>query len=186
MKKIWLFVLITCLISWCVGGIIYLSNISIPSLAYTISGAVYMLIPAATAILLQKYYNKEPVKKPLLISFRINRWFFIALLTPILLVAVSLLISLLFPGVSFSSSAEGLRALYSSSMSLADAELIMEQLNSIPQSTFILVMFLQGLIAGCTINAFFAFGEELGWRGYMLRHLSRFSFMKVSLFTGFI
>jgi hypothetical protein len=44
----------------------------------------------------------------------------------------------------------------------------------------------QGLFAGITINALFAFGEELGWRGFLLRQFRQMSFIKASLTIGFI
>ncbi|MDR2813650.1 MAG: CPBP family intramembrane metalloprotease, partial [Prevotellaceae bacterium] len=40
--------------------------------------------------------------------------------------------------------------------------------------------------AGCTINAFFALGEELGWRGYLLTALSGKKFWTASLIIGAI
>ena len=42
------------------------------------------------------------------------------------------------------------------------------------------------LVAGYTINAVFAFGEELGWRGYLLKTLHNKKFLHVSLITGIV
>jgi len=42
----------------------------------------------------------------------------------------------------------------------------------------------QGLVAGLTINAVAALGEELGWRGLFLRELSPLGFWRLSLLTG--
>jgi membrane protease YdiL (CAAX protease family) len=42
------------------------------------------------------------------------------------------------------------------------------------------------LIAGPTVNAFFAFGEEIGWRGFLQRELAHLGFWKLSLLTGLI
>ncbi|NDV46815.1 CPBP family intramembrane metalloprotease [Paludibacter sp. 221] len=184
MKKTWHFIIITCLGSWILASILRFAGITAPSIAFNIFGMVYMLIPATVAILLQKLENKEPIKKPLLVSFKVNRWFLVALLTPIVFVALSLGTSLLVPGVSFSASAEGLFDRYSSTMSAADIEAMREEMSSFSQGTFVLLQIVQGLVAGCTINALFALGEELGWRGYMLHHLRHLSFMKVSLLTG--
>jgi len=71
--------------------------------------------------------------------------------------------------------------------SLANPERIEEiqnTLSRIPPIVMILIIILQSLIAGLTINALAGFGEELGWRAYMLRHLRHWSFMKVCLLTG--
>jgi membrane protease YdiL (CAAX protease family) len=43
----------------------------------------------------------------------------------------------------------------------------------------------QVLIAGPSINAVAAFGEELGWRGLLLRELESMSFWRSSLVIGF-
>ena len=43
-----------------------------------------------------------------------------------------------------------------------------------------------GLFAGITINAIFAFGEELGWRGFLLYQFRKMSFVKASVIIGFI
>ena len=40
------------------------------------------------------------------------------------------------------------------------------------------------MIAGCTINGFFGLGEELGWRGYLLKSLKGKNFWTVSLIIG--
>lgn len=45
---------------------------------------------------------------------------------------------------------------------------------------------IQGLFAGITINALFAFGEELGWRGFLLRQFQDMTFMKASMVIGII
>jgi membrane protease YdiL (CAAX protease family) len=42
------------------------------------------------------------------------------------------------------------------------------------------------LIAGCTINALFAFGEELGWRGYLLKALQDKKLLPASLIIGVV
>ena len=47
-------------------------------------------------------------------------------------------------------------------------------------------MIFQALLAGASINALFAFGEELGWRAYLLRALSHQSFWKGSFIIGAI
>lgn len=45
---------------------------------------------------------------------------------------------------------------------------------------------LQGLIAGVTINAIAGFGEELGWRGFLLKSFKKMNFLKASIIIGFI
>src|SRR5699024_8504095 len=44
----------------------------------------------------------------------------------------------------------------------------------------------QSLVGGITINAILAFGEEVGWRGFLLRVLRALCFWKASLLIGLI
>jgi membrane protease YdiL (CAAX protease family) len=59
------------------------------------------------------------------------------------------------------------------------------QLASLPVHPAFLVL-AQAFIAGATINALAAFGEEAGWRGFLWRHLERIGFVKASLVIGVI
>lgn len=45
---------------------------------------------------------------------------------------------------------------------------------------------MQGLLAGITINAIAGFGEELGWRGFLLKQFKEMSFVKASILIGII
>ena len=48
-------------------------------------GVVYMFVPATVVLVVQKGIFKEPLKEPLRISFRLNRWFLVAwLLHPLI------------------------------------------------------------------------------------------------------
>ncbi|MBM3150088.1 MAG: CPBP family intramembrane metalloprotease, partial [Chloroflexi bacterium] len=62
----------------------------------------YMFVPMIMAIVVQKLIYKEPLKEPLGISFKLNRWFLVAWLLPPLIALATLGVSLLLPGVEFS------------------------------------------------------------------------------------
>jgi len=49
-----------------------------------------------------------------------------------------------------------------------------------------LVILAQVLFAGVTINAVAAFGEELGWRGFLLKELAPLGFWRSSFIVGII
>ena len=68
----------------------------------TAFGAAYMFVPMVVAILLQKGVYREPVKEPLGISFRLNRWFLVAWLLPPAIGFATFGVSLLLPGVEYS------------------------------------------------------------------------------------
>jgi membrane protease YdiL (CAAX protease family) len=182
MKKSIQFIVLTCAVSWAVAGVaIWLGLREAKGTFYVIFGAAYMLLPAVCAIILQMVHKEKPFRN-LSISFRFNKWFIIAGIVPIVYAFMTLGINLLFPNVSFSASAEGLLSM----LSADDAAIAVEQLSKFPPVVFLFISVVQAVIAGYTINAFFAFGEELGWRGYLLRELQDRKFLYVSLITGVV
>ena len=182
MKKGIQFIVLTCLVSWTIAGVaIGLGLHEAKGLSYTVFAATYMLLPAICVIILQKLH-KEKLFSNLNISFRFNRWFLVAGVIPILYAFITLGINLFFTNVSFSANYEGLL----SSLPAEQATLVAEQLSKFPPVVLLLINLVQAIIAGYTINAFFAFGEELGWRGYLLKALKGKKFLSVSLITGFI
>jgi membrane protease YdiL (CAAX protease family) len=186
MKKVIQFIVIVCLFSWIYAGVGYLFGIRTNTLSYTVFAAAYMFLPAIMAIILQKQVNKEPVVKPLFVSFKLNRWFVVAIVTPLFLVCLSIFINLIFPEISFSNSYEGLRNTLSDKIPENKIDIAINALSKIPTIVLFLIIIAQSVIAGLTVNALFAFGEELGWRGYMLHHLRKWRFIPASLLIGFV
>ncbi|MDR0315326.1 MAG: CPBP family intramembrane metalloprotease [Treponema sp.] len=103
---------------------------------------------------------------------------------PIVCAGMALGISLLFPNVSFSANYEGLLSLVSANVPAEQVEAIEEKLFRFPPVVFLLIQLVQAFIAAYTINAVFAFGEELGWRGYLLRSLQGKKILPASLIIG--
>jgi membrane protease YdiL (CAAX protease family) len=137
------------------------------------------------AIIVQKFIFKEPLAQPLGISFSINRWFFIAWFLPPLIAFATLGISLLMPGVSFTPDMTGFINLMKNALTPEQVEQLQEQLAAMTVHPIWLIL-VEALIAGTTINAVLAFGEELGWRGLLLKEISSLGFWKSSLFIGII
>lgn len=182
MRKGIQYIVLTCLLSWTIAGVaIGLGLHEAKGLVYTIFAATYMLLPAVSVIILQKLH-KEKLFSNLNISFRFNRWFLVAGIIPILYAFITLGINLFIPNVSFSADYEGLL----SSLPPEQATLVAEQLSKFPPEVLFLLILVQAIIAGYTINALFAFGEELGWRGYLLKALKGKKFLTVSFITGFV
>lgn len=132
-----------------------------------------MLFPMIAVIITQRV-TKEPVLKGLGISFKINRWWFIGwLLMPVIAVAV-LGVTLLMPGAVWNP----------------DNEIIRTALESMPEGVglwgMLAITLFSGLYAGITLNALFAFGEEIAWRGYLLKLFEGKKFMTTALLTGTI
>ena len=132
-----------------------------------------MLLPMIAVIITQKV-SKEPVLKGLDISFKINRWWFIGwLLMPVIAIGV-LGMTLLMPGAEWNP----------------DNEIIQTALESMPGGIgvwgMLAITLFSGLYAGITINGLFAFGEEIAWRGYLLKLFKGKKFMTTALLTGTI
>lgn len=184
-KKSTLFILLTFMVSWTIAGVFYLFGGSLTSLPGVLTAVLYMFVPMLMALLIEKGIYKQPIIKPLKISFQVNLWFLVAwLLMPIMALAV-IGVSLLLPDTSFSLEIPDMFARFESLMTpeqLAEAKGEMENLPIHP----VWIMLVQGLIAGISINAVAGFGEELGWRGFLLREYADMKFWKASLFIGFI
>lgn len=151
----------------------------------TILAVIYMFIPMICAIIVEKLIHKEKLKTNLFISFKINKWFFIAwLITPIISFA-TLGVSLLFPDVTFSPEMTGMMNRFEDMMTPEQMEQMKNQTETMPIHPIWLTL-LQGLIAGVTINAIAGFGEELGWRAFLLKSFKEMNFLKASVIIGFI
>jgi len=179
-KKSIQYVILTCAVSWGAAGVAILLGLrNAQGLVYTIFGAAYMLLPAACAVILQLIHKEKPFRN-LNISFKLNRWFLIAGIIPFVYSFSALGINLLFPNVSFSLTYEG----FLSRFPAEQVELVTEQLSRFPPIVFLLIQVAQALVAGFTINALFGLGEELGWRGYLLKTLQNKKLLPASLIIG--
>jgi len=151
----------------------------------TILAVTYMFIPMFCAIIVEKVIHKEKLKSNLFISFKINKWFFIAwLITPFLSFG-ALGISLLLPDVTYSPEMTGMMNRFDDMLTPDQIEQMKNALETLPIHPIWLIL-IQGLIAGATINAIAGFGEELGWRGFLLKSFKEMSFLKASIIIGFI
>jgi len=181
-----LFLLLTFGISFTLAGIYWLLGGQGPgAISYVLFGAFYMFIPTIAVVIIKKLIYKEEIRKDLLISFKINKWFFVAWLATPLVMFSTIGINLLFPNVAYNHEMTGLFDRLSDILTPHEIEQMQVAIEELPISLIWLTL-IQGLIAGITINALFAFGEELGWRGFLLKAYQESSFLKASIITGFI
>lgn len=132
-----------------------------------------MLLPLLAVVLTQAIF-KEPILQGLGISFKVNRWWVIGwLLMPVIALAV-IGTTLLMPGAKWTP----------------DSELVQMSLQSMPEGLglwgLIAISLVSGLFAGITLNALFAFGEEIAWRGFLMKEFRGKKFLTVALWTGII
>ncbi len=184
-KKVILFIGLTFFVSWLMAILFFTFGGRWGTATSIVMAACYMFVPMVVAVIVQRVVCKEPVKEPLGISFKLNRWFLVAWLLPSVIALACLGVGLLLPGVEYSPSMEGLRERLASVVTSEQLEQ-MENLPSIFQSHPILMGLLLGLIAGITVNAVAGFGEELGWRGLLQKELGFLGFWKSSMIIGVI
>lgn len=184
-RKATLFTALTFLVNWSLVALFLALGGRWYTPAGYAFGAAYMFIPMVAAVLVQKGLYRQPVRKPLGISFRLNRWFLVAWLLPPVLAVAAFALGLLVPGVEYSLRMEGLFARFGSVFTPAQLEQLREQMARLPLHPFWLAL-LQGLIAGVTVNAVAGFGEELGWRGLLQSELAFLGFWKSSFLIGLV
>ncbi len=169
--KVLMFLLLIFILSSLLTIISYLLSVKLISLA-----PLYMFIPLVATFIICYFYNIPLAHLGL--SLKLNKWLIMAWLLPAFLSLATLGISLLFPSVEYSANLEGLsRYNIPPTITKEYASL------GIPPLLYFLII---GLIAGPTINTLFAFGEEIGWRGFLQRELSKLGFWKSSFLIGLI
>ena len=135
--------------------------------------AAAMFLPMLAVIFTQLIF-KEPIFNVCGISFKLNRWWVIGLLLIPVLSLATLGVSLLMPGAKWA----------------ADSELIQLTLSQLPEGIglwgFIAITMLSGMMAGLTINGICAFGEEVGWRGFLMQIFKGKKFLCAALWIGII
>ena len=184
-KKILLFILLTFFIDWSLVGLYLVMGGKTDSAGMALLAVLYMFVPMLAAIIVQKRIFKQPLAGPLGISFKVNRWFFVAWFLPPVIAFITMGISLLIPGVTFTPDMSGFLNSLKDALTPEQMDQVMQQLADIPAHPLWLILVLS-LIAGTTVNAVAGFGEELGWRGLLVKELSFMGFWKSSAVIGLI
>ena len=185
MKKVLWYLGLTFGISWTGGFLFPLLGGKWNTKGAFIFSICYMFVPLISSIIVQKFIFKEPVKEPLGISFKINLWWLIGWILPVIFSCIAFGIALLFPDVSFSSDMSGFFERFLDKFTPSQIETLKSQIKAIPFNPFFFAI-IQSLFAGATINAVAAFGEELGWRGFLQKELNFLGFWKGAIITGLI
>jgi uncharacterized protein len=146
-------------------------------------GAVFMrACPGIVALLFQRFVVREPIRAGLGLWFRPNRWFVAAWLVPAIWYLLALGFALLVPGTHYTPDLSGMRDHFPGTTE-ADLVAMREQLAAIPLPP-LGALVLGGLILGPTASSVAAFGEEVAWRGYVLRELRTLGFWQATLIAA--
>lgn len=174
MKKVYIFIAVCLGLSFLSAGVFYLSGGVYASPAGVAFASAYMLLPLLSVVVTQLVCKEKPLRN-CGVNWKLSRWWFVGWLGMPLLTAAAVLVSALLPGVRFA----------------LDTPLMQEAVNQLGQYGpqigpwgVVLITLLSGLMAGATVNALFAFGEEIAWRGFLARELHKLGFWKKSLSIG--
>lgn len=174
MKKAVRYSVVLCLLSWAYAAVVYfgfgIQGYGDNAMSFVLSASIYMFMPMVTALLLQAI-DKEKVGDTGLLRFKVRWSWLVAWILPVALVVLSVLVNSLFKGVElgyFVPATDETPDMFAS------------------PKMFIAMTIVSGLFAGLTINALAAFGEEYGWRNYLVSAMCDKSFWTVCLFTGVV
>lgn len=170
-------------LSWTSGLLLFLTGIEIRTLrGLILTTVLFMWAPAVAAIGVRLYHG-DPIRPTTGLQLGSPNWILLAWLAPGGLLAATIAVGTIFPDVTFTTDYEAY--LVNTGLTQEQAESAAAQLESFPGSPA-LVLFGQGLVAGLTINALAALGEEIGWRGLLLTELSPLGFWRLSGITGVV
>lgn len=150
-------------------------------------GVAFMFGPALAAVVTTRFVLRQPVAS-LGPRWQPNRWLAVAVIAPMLFTAAWMAISPLLPGLSLALDTRGLIDNVLTSVPAAQQARVRVELEKIGDGVLPLLLVQMTLVAagvGMTINAIAAFGEELGWRGFLHRHLGHWGFWSRAAFVGF-
>lgn len=160
-KKAIIFITFVLLISYIIGFSVYFlrNYFALSQTFFSVFSIIYMYIPFFTVVLVEKYIYKGSLKG-LGLYLKWDKYILISIFTPIILTFLSNFFSLIFKDITINSQ--------------------------YLKPYFLILLTLQVIIVGSTINALVALGEEVGWRGYLVNNLIHKGFLKSSIFIGFI
>ncbi len=170
-------------LAWGLAAVARAAGIRAGTPGFLILASLIMLTPLATAVLVSMARPSGlPLKDVLALRFRMGwKGFFVSWLLFPALAFLTLGISLLLPGVRYDPSMTELIERLTRGLSPEKIAEIRESARAMPP---LLLTLVQGLAAGISINAAFGFGEEAGWRGFLVKELKGSSFWGASIFTG--
>lgn len=152
---------------------------------------IYMFIPLVCSAILSKLVYKEPFRESISLKFKWSKWYIFAVAAPVLLAFLTFGFSLIIPGVSLAPDMAGMLGKFKDMLTPEQFEEAVKQSQNMREIFktdyyYLIVGAINAAVLGATINAVFGFGEEAGWRGYLLNALKDKGFFKASLIIGVI
>jgi len=180
------FVALTFTSSWALAAAFFVAGGRLNTAPGAAVLILYMFVPMASAIVVQKVLYRQPVTAPLGMTFSLNWWWLVAWLLPPLIAIATFLAALVLPGIHFSADLSGLLDRVRGQLTPTQYEIAKANLLAMGPMTLSILSIAGGLIAGATVNAVAAFGEEVGWRGLLQREFASMNFWAASALIGVI
>lgn len=186
MKKTVIYSISVCLFSWAVIELAYAlisQTTFLGRMLMQLISLMYMFLPMAVALVMQWIRKEKPAGTKLL-NFNFSPVWLVAIAVPFAVLLLSLLFSIMVPGARLHYGPENIIAFQGLEGEAADT--VTAQFSSMSPAMMIISTLIGGVFAGCTINAVAAFGEEYGWRNYMVDALRGEKFWKTALIIGLV
>lgn len=184
MKKAINFSIIVCLASWIFAAFMWfgmgIHNTTDNLKLYSLCAAIYMFFPLVCALVIQ-IIKKEKLGSTGLLKFKIKWSWLVAWLLPVVIVAATIIVNSLLDGCELKFHMPPIPGM--ENLSPEDMAKISAMQNP---KVIIITTLVSGLFAGITINAIAAFGEEYGWRNYLVSALKGRNFWVACLFIGVV
>ncbi len=151
-KKVWIWLGLTFVSSW----LYYLTYNMFGEGWKDLSLLMAMFMPAFMVLVVKKLIYNEPLKGAYFLEFRFNRFLFLGIFIPVLLILYIVILNVLVTPATLGV----VEPLYGT----------MLELGVLPDQmvlAVILFTLVNGIAGGVTINAVLAFGGEYGWRGFL-------------------
>ena len=183
MKRVILFFILSCLISWPFGALMVKGSSGIPPI---IPAFAYMCGPGVAGVIMAFIYHRGTVADVLGLKLKGTgqQWLWLGLsyLIGMAIIMAALCINLIGPEVSLQDPLTGTAKM------MRDMGQNPEVLNTVPMMGAILIF--QWVLLAPLLNIPLMLSEELGWRGYLWSHLRGHSrwggFWKTSAMTGLL
>lgn len=189
-KKTGIFILLAYALAWIPEFWYFSAGGTINSGWFILLAFGCMFAPAVAAIILQKTLVKAPLSE-IGLHFTFNKWFIIAPLMAIAVVLLSIPFSALLSETELTNGLPVIIEQINKSAEIASSEkeMVLQSLEQFGSWLPVIIIgggIIGALIAGPTLNAIPALGEELGWRGFLYNELKPLGFWASSIVIGVI
>lgn len=190
LKKVSMFILLAYALAWIPEIWYFSSDGTVDSGWFILLALGCMFTPAIATIIVLNTVDKAPLSD-IGLRYIFNKWYFIAIAIAISVSLLSIPISALLTELELTNGLPFLIEQVNKSTEIAASERetvidSLKQYGSWLPYIIIGASIIGAIIAGPTLNAIPALGEELGWRGFLFQELKPLGFWTSSLITGVV